>query len=147
MLTNSDFANLLKTSASSTGEDGGKKKFDLNQVAQWDKQNDAKRAKKQHGKPRGSEEKNKLQGTKTDEEKNALKYRDRAKERRKDVQSGEDAALEAVVSRLDAAQTKFLYVFCILPSSDVVLFDIILHGLIDTPILYSLSHPSSPELS
>ena len=111
MLTNSDFANLLKTTASSAGEEGGKKKFDLNQVAQWDKQNDAKRAKKLHGKPRGSDEKTKQQGTKTEEEKNALKYRDRAKERRKDVhQTGEEAALEAVVSRLDAAQTKFLYV-------------------------------------
>ena len=110
MLTNSDFANLLKTSASSAGGEEGKKKFDLNQVAQWDKQNDAKRAKKIHGKPRGSDEKIKQQGTKTEDEKNALKYRDRAKERRKDVQSGEDAALEAVVSRLDAAQTKFLYV-------------------------------------
>ena len=116
MLTNSDFANLLKTSASSAGGEEGKKKFDLNQVAQWDKQNDAKRAKKIHGKPKGSDEKSKHQGTKTEDEKNALKYRDRAKERRKDVQSGEDAALEAVVSRLDAAQTKFLYVlilFCI----------------------------------
>lgn len=123
MLTNSDFANLLKTGANSTaGEGEGKKKFDLNQVAQWDKQNDAKRAKKLHGKPKGTDEKNKQQGTKTEEEKNALKYRDRAKERRKDVQSGEEAALEAVVSRLDAAQTKFLYVSSyLLLSHDMVL--------------------------
>jgi IK cytokine len=105
MLSNNDFAQLLKSGDVAGG--GGKVRFDLKQVSDWDKQNAAVFKKKKHsgGKTPGRYNNN----DDTDEiamQRNA--YRDRALERRKEVNSAEDAALEAVVAKLDAEQTKFL---------------------------------------
>lgn len=96
MLSNVDFAALLKSGSSNGLTSDGRSRFGLEQVKTWDKQNDAKGKKKppQFGKTptRGGDE----SAPKSD------KYRDRAFERRKDVVTSEEAALEAVVSKLDA---------------------------------------------
>lgn len=111
MLSNTDFADLLKSGDSGLTKDG-KGRFGLEQVKTWDKQNNAQGKKKpsSFGKTpaRGGD------GDETNAPK-ADKYRDRAFERRKDVVTSEEAALEAVVSKLDAGAIMF---YLLLSGSD-----------------------------
>jgi hypothetical protein len=102
MLSNDDFKDLLTSSTSNGLATDGKVRFSLDQVKTWDKQTDAKGKKKPSS--FGKKEKSDKEGVgpKID------RYRNRAEERRKDVLTSEEAALEAVVSKLDAEQTKFL---------------------------------------
>ena len=99
MLSNTDFADLLKSGASNGLTADGKGRFGLEQVKTWDKQNNAVGKKKP-----SSFGKTPARGGEGDEANVAKpdKYRDRAFERRKDVVTSEEAALEAVVSKLDA---------------------------------------------
>lgn len=110
MLSNVDFAALLKSGSSNGLTSDGKSRFGLEQVKTWDKQNDAKGKKKpsQFGKTPARGGDGDEAAPKTD------KYRDRAFERRKDVVTSEEAALEAVVSKLDAGthETCADQVFC-----------------------------------
>ena len=104
MLSNSDFANFLNPGGNDNQSNNGKVRFDLKQISTWDKQNNAKRNKK-------APIQNPLSATKSVESSDLLshgKYRDRALERRQDIRTSDDLALEAVVSKLDAQQTKFL---------------------------------------
>jgi hypothetical protein len=98
MLSNVDFAALLKSGSSNGLTSDGKSRFGLEQVKTWDKQNDAKGKKKpsHFGKTPARGGDGDEGAPKPD------KYRDRAFERRKDVVTSEEAALEAVVSKLDA---------------------------------------------
>jgi hypothetical protein len=110
MLSNVDFAALLKSGSSNGLTSDGKSRFGLEQVKTWDKQNDAKGKKKpsQFGKTPARGGDGDEAAPKPD------KYRDRAFERRKDVVTSEEAALEAVVSKLDAGMhpTYADQVFC-----------------------------------
>ena len=102
MLSNTDFADLLKSGSSNGLTSDGKSRFGLEQVKTWDKQNDAKGKKK----PSSSFGKTPARGSDEGGESQKVdKYRDRANERRKDVLTAEEAALEAVVSRLDAGES------------------------------------------
>lgn len=105
MLSNNDFANLIKSGADFSREDG-KTRFDMKQVQQWDKQNrqqDKRKAVKKN-----------VFGDEDDEEdkkKNDVLppgYRDRALERRKGVQDEEAAQLEEMAAKMDAEQSKFM---------------------------------------
>lgn len=99
MLTNTDFADLLKSGSSNGLTSDGKSRFGLEQVKTWDKQNDAKGKKKP-----STFGKTPARGSDVGDTQKPDKYRDRANERRKDVVTTEEAALEAVVSRLDAGK-------------------------------------------
>lgn len=107
MLSNTDFADLLKSGASNGLTTDGKGRFGLEQVKTWDKQNNAQGKKKP-----SSFGKTPARGGDGEEAAVAKpdKYRDRAFERRKDVVTSEEAALEAVVSKLDAGTALLLTV-------------------------------------
>ena len=97
MLSNTDFADLLKSGSSNGLTSESKSRFGLEQVKTWDKQNDAK------GKKRPSSfGKTPARGGESEDVVKPDKYRDRALERRKEIVTSEEAALEAVVSKLDA---------------------------------------------
>jgi IK cytokine len=114
MLSNKDFAKLLESgggsgSGSGGGGDGGdKERYSLNQVAQWDRQNRAKREKRERKAQTqdGDGPAAKRAGGATGSD--GAKYRDRAKERRKEEDGGGAESLEDIAARLDAEQTKFL---------------------------------------
>jgi hypothetical protein len=103
MLSNTDFADLLKSGSSNGLTSDGKSRFGLEQVKTWDKQNDAKGKKKP-----SSFGKTPARGGEVADVQKVDKYRDRANERRKDVVTSEEAALEAVVSRLDAGNLQLI---------------------------------------
>jgi len=102
MLSNKDFSKLLSTPSS--GGTGGKVRFDLKQINQWDKEIKAKTKSKSSsfGKALVKEDEgknDKLEGP---------VYRDRAQERRTDANPDYDPeSIEAVI-RLDAEKTKYL---------------------------------------
>eukprot|EP01039_Chlorochromonas_danica_P003265 gene3265-3577_t len=127
MLSNSDFANLIKSGAEFTRDDNNnnnKQRFDIKQVRQWDKQN------KQLEKRRSHQKINVLGGEEEEEEedsggggargqgsshgKSSKKlflppgYRDRAEERRKGVSADNSSQLDELATTMDAEQTKFL---------------------------------------
>lgn len=89
----------------------GKVRFDLKQVAQWDRQNeqDMKKKAQQGTKPFGKQplKKNSMFDEDKDEGGFDHGYRDRALERRKELNT-EDAKMEEIVSKLDVEQTKYL---------------------------------------
>ena len=124
MLSNTDFADLLKSGASNGLTTDGKGRFGLEQVKTWDKQNNAQGKKKpsSFGKtPARGGEGDDAPVPKPD------KYRDRAGERRKDVVTSEDAALEAVVSKLDAGNITLIRILlltlcCLFQSHNVLYF-------------------------
>lgn len=99
MLSNKDFAGFLtQTPSSSSSEKEGKIKFDLKQIATWDKQNEAQLKKKRT-----------IQESSTEAKVKALPhYRDRASERRQDLKSENETAMEDMVAKLDDEETKFL---------------------------------------
>ena len=104
MLSNKDFAQLLSQKDSSKG-DGGKVRFDLKQISDWDKQI---RAKQKNKLAASKTPKREESATKTEVTKESSGYRDRAEERRKDANPDYDnESLKAVV-QLDAEKTKFL---------------------------------------
>jgi hypothetical protein len=89
----------------------GKVRFDIKQVAQWDRQNEQEHKKKASGatKPPGKQpyKKNSLFDEDKDEGGFDHGYRDRALERRKDANT-EETQMEEIVSKLDVEQTKYL---------------------------------------
>jgi hypothetical protein len=89
----------------------GKVRFDMKQVAQWDRQNEQEHKKKASGatKPTGKQpyKKNSLFDEDKDEGGFDHGYRDRALERRKDANT-EETQMEEIVSKLDVEQTKYL---------------------------------------
>lgn len=105
MLNNKDFAKLLSQPDSS-----GKVRYDLNQIKQWDKQNEAQLKKKSFG-PSST---NKAEGSQKgidvtdDTEPGGYKYVDRAEERRKQDASSESQQLEVIAASLNYEQSKFL---------------------------------------
>lgn len=102
MLSNTDFADLLKSGSSNGLTSESKSRFGLEQVKTWDKQNDAKGKKKP-----SSFGKTPARGGDSEDVVKPDKYRDRALERRKEIVTSEEAALEAVVSKLDAGALFF----------------------------------------
>jgi IK cytokine len=116
MLSNKDFAALLTSEdASLAASGGGKVRFDLKQISTWDKQNNSK-FKKSKGAGGVTPNKPADSGDVDNTEDGVGKgkaggnrggYRDRAFERRKDINKEGDE-MEAVASKLDAEQTKFL---------------------------------------
>jgi hypothetical protein len=103
MLSNKDFINLLSQPGSSSNE---KVRFSSQQISTWDKQNEAKNKKKSQtiNKVKDSEDVN----VEKQKDADVLKYRDRALERRKDINSDKDGEIQNIISKLDAEQTKFL---------------------------------------
>lgn len=89
----------------------GKVRFDLKQVAQWDRQNEQEMKKKaqQGTKSFGKQPLKKASIFDDDKDEGGFDYgyRDRALERRKEVNT-EDAKMEEIVSKLDVEQTKYL---------------------------------------
>jgi len=114
MLNNKDFAKLL----SQNPDNNGKVRYDLNQIKQWDKQNEAQSKKKSSfggpfsstsSKDKSSEEKGKNKGQAEETESDKYKYIDRAEERRKQQGiSSLEPQLEAIAATLDYEQSKFL---------------------------------------
>jgi IK cytokine len=102
MLSNKDFAALVEKSDFSKDN---KVRFDLKQISEWDKQNNAKFKRKSNNKSYNREDNSESQSNK---QKFASLYRDRANERRKDIKNEGDQAIEEMVAKLDAEQTKFL---------------------------------------
>ena len=78
----------------------------MNQVAQWDRQNRAKREKRDRKAQDGDGTATKRVGGGVGSD--GPKYRDRAKERRKEEDGVPAESLEAIAARLDTEQTKFL---------------------------------------
>jgi hypothetical protein len=91
----------------------GKIRFDLKQISTWDRQNEQELKKKQDGKqaPQGKRSAWFDRQKTTEEGGDGTGfdhgYRDRALERRKEINT-EEAQLEEMVSKLDAEKTKFL---------------------------------------
>jgi hypothetical protein len=102
MLGNKDFAQMISSGSVMSGNSDGKTRFDLKQVSKWDKEN-SQSSKKKADNPFKQKEKDKEKA----EGGNAFGYRDRALERRKDLNT-EETKFEEIVSKLDAEQTKFL---------------------------------------
>lgn len=102
MLSNNDFKSLIgSTRGKSNVIDGSSNtRFDLKTISSWDRQIHAKMAEKSKSKKRSSFE----SSGKTDNE-SGNKYRDRALERRKNVEVDE---LEAIAATLEPEQTKYL---------------------------------------
>ena len=93
-------------------DNNGKVRFDLKQVSQWDRQNEQELKKKSTAKPftKGgfSAKKNSIFADEKEEGGGFdYGYRDRALERRKDVNT-EETQMEEIVSKLDVEQTKYL---------------------------------------
>jgi len=113
MLNNKDFKSLLLSGgiASRDEKEGGKTRFDLKQISAWDKQNKSKQRRSYNDddeKPKGRRIGSKDKDGNSDSN-SSSKYRDRASERRLGIdKSAEDIQLEALVSKLDAEQTKYL---------------------------------------
>eukprot|EP01038_Epipyxis_sp_PR26KG_P006316 gene6316-8700_t len=124
MLSNKDFANILKSGGNDGNKDpSGKVRFDLKTISQWDKQNEQIR-KKSKVNPNGNnaaggtklnllnkygakDEAGKAANGTTSSQQQGNVYRDRALERRKEL-NNEDLKFEEIVSKLDAEQTRFL---------------------------------------
>ena len=102
MLSNKDFAYIL--SGKSEASDEGKTRFGLDQIRQWDKQNKLK-GKTKHTNKQQKKRDSEGEGAsvKTSEESG---YRDRAQERRKDVNP--DYGHMEGLNELDVEQTKYL---------------------------------------
>lgn len=125
MLSNTDFVDLLKSGASNGLTADGKRRFGLEQIKTWDKQNNTQGKKKP-----SSFGKTPARGG-TGDEATAVKpekYRDRAVERREDVVTSEEAALEAVVSKLDAGTT-FTFISTDIMEVHVPIITFALHSL------------------
>lgn len=109
MLNNNDFAKLL----TQPDQSGGKARYDLNQIKQWDKQNEAIK-KKSFGSSSSSKHKSEddedghAKGQKGEKESGGYKYVDRAEERRKQGGSLDPQQLEVIAASLDYEQSKFL---------------------------------------
>ena len=107
MLGNSDFAKMVTSGGAGLGKDD-KVRFDLKQVSQWDRQNQKSISKRKGGSSVGKHKFGKSAANDSIESGDDTKYRDRALERRKELNKESNQEFEEIVAKLDAEQTKFL---------------------------------------
>ena len=109
MLSNKDFAQLLSSGSGNKLDDGGKVRFDLKQIKQWDNQIKSKfKTKESSTDDRAEKQLSKKNDTSTLDEVNEPGYRDRAEERRLDANPDYDPESINAVSMLDVEKSKFL---------------------------------------
>ena len=104
MLSNKDFSKLLDSGGGKNGGDD-KVRFDMKQIAQWDKQIKAKMKSKTSD---GSVDPKSKDSSTSEKVEGEAGYRDRADERRKDANPDYDNDTMKAIQTLDVEKTKFL---------------------------------------
>ncbi len=104
-MNNNDFRAMLTGGDLSKSSNENKNRIDIKQFSKWDKEFKKKNEKKMSNKYDDNKEKSKANTTTDGAE--ASKYRDRASERRNNMQGGVDQELEELVSNMPSEQTKY----------------------------------------